>query len=88
MEQQIYIYGKKIKRYDTFHKYAIANDFVHTKSLDGYKSIGVETDINACDVIIEHNKKLYISDDYKKVGMSIDLALFEDLLEYIKYLKD
>lgn len=81
MKKQFYIYGeqKSIKYYDDLND--VSNKFSQVKpSPTGYRAIGICLENSGCcDIIVEMNGKIKISDDYKYLGLTIDKDFWADI---------
>lgn len=73
-----YVYGETVKVINDLS--TVLNVWYDMESRNGYKAIGLmsEDGLGHCDIIVSNNGDLYISDDYKAFGWTIDEDLWAD----------
>ena len=84
---KLYVYnGKEIKYFKDGEKgkKILCNAFINAEPMNYYKSLGIEMDEGACDIIVQVGENIHISQDYKYMNMDINIQAWENLLDYIK----
>lgn len=82
--EKLYIYGGKIEKIEKNDFKMITEKFNKMPLFNNsYKAIGIEKENISCDIIVLNNGHYKISQDYKKIGLNIDLNFWADLFYHM-----
>lgn len=72
-----YVYGTTVAKMDDLTN--VVNTWKNVEAINGYKALGIDNGSEACDIIVEKNGEMSISQDYKKLGWTIDKDYWADI---------
>ena len=74
-----YVYGKTVKIFNDLS--TVLKNWNDMESRNGYKAVGLmsEDGLGGCDIVVENNGELYISNDYKAFGWTICEDMWADI---------
>lgn len=75
--KKYYVYGTTVAKMDDLTN--VVNTWKNIEAINGYKALGIDNGNEACDIIVEKNGEMSISQDYKKLGWTIDKDYWADI---------